>query len=333
MPALFTHHLFALAFAKNHQTTFPFLFQYQSLLTLGAQGPDPFFFYGQYPFRKRENKDQVVQIGSYLHHHDPAINLRLLFKETLSLIQKFPMHAPMLLAYVLGAVSHYVLDRTIHPYVFYRSGFDHEGGLSAPYHADHADLEANIDRALMNFYSVKPSSMNPKQTLNVEQPYLKMISTLYTNVYSNLKLQVNTFYDAVNDMQSIYQFLYDGLGIKKTIWTLIAGKRSVPAALSHTPSINKEKQALVLNLHHAPWKNPCTKVEYQTSIPELIDQALTLMDRFVILIQKTLQGNELNVSDFETLVEGVNYDGHLFTDRMKTFHSIYPSFRGTKTNV
>lgn len=331
MPALFTHHLFALAFAKKHQTTFPFLLQYQSLLTLGAQGPDPFFFYGQFPFRKRENKELVVQVGSYLHHEDPSPNLQLLFKEAFTLIQKFPMHTPMLLTYVLGAVSHYVLDRTMHPYVFYCSGFDHEGRLSAPYHADHADLESNIDLALMNYFSVKRSSMNPHRTLKIEPSYLRMISTLYANVYPDLKLQYNTYYDAVNDMQSIYQFLYDGLGIKKSIWTLMAGKRSVPVALSHASSISKEKQVQVLNLNHRTWKNPCTKVEYQTSIPDLFEQAQNLMNRFVTRIQNALQGNELNISDFETLVEGVNYDGHLFTDHMKTFHSLYPSYRGSKT--
>jgi hypothetical protein len=47
MPAIITHYTFAKE--ANGGAPHPFL----EALYLGAQGPDPFFFYGQYPFKKR----------------------------------------------------------------------------------------------------------------------------------------------------------------------------------------------------------------------------------------------------------------------------------------
>jgi hypothetical protein len=79
------------------------------------------------------------------------------------------------------------------------------------------------------------------------------------------------------------------------------------------------------------WKHPASQVESQQSVIELFDIALSLMDRFIHLIQKGLQGYQVQLSDLEALVEGMNYDGHLFTDHMKTFSSMYPSYQGSKT--
>lgn len=332
MPALFTHHLFALAFAKKHTALFPFLFHYQSLLTLGSQGPDPFFFYGQFPFIKRLNKEKIVDVGSFLHHEDPAINLLALIQGSLTVIQNYPNHSTMIITYVLGAISHYVLDRTMHPYVFYRSGFNLEGRLTSPYHADHADLESNIDLALMTYFSVRRSTMHPQATLRVEPTYVKMISTLYEKVYPQLNLHHDSYALAVNDMQSIYQFLFDRIGFKKTIWTWLAGHRSVPAALSHSSGLNQLSYRRVLNLDHLSWKNPSSQVVSQMSVPELFEDALQLMDRFVQLVHQGLNNQSITLSQLEALVEGINYDGHVFTDKMKTFDSYYSSYRGSKTS-
>ncbi len=333
MPALFTHHHFALAFAKKHSSIFPFLLEKQALLTLGAQGPDPFFFYGQFPFRKRLEKEKIVQVGSWLHHQDPAIHLLALVRETLKIIEKNTSITPILLTYLLGAISHYVLDRTFHPYVFYRSGFDLNGKLSAPYHADHADFEAKLDLALIQYFAVKRSGMTPQQTLGVDTISLSMVSALYHQTYPKFPLTKTSYKDAVEDMQSVYAFIEDRFGIKKTIWTWFTGKRSVPVGLSHDPSISASFQNNILNLEHHMWKHPASRVERNNSVIELFDLALDLMDRFILLIQKGLQGYQIQLSDMEALVEGMNYDGHLFTDHMKTFSSIYPSYQGSKTRL
>ena len=61
MPAIITHYTFALETMKDPSRPF------KEALLVGAQGPDPFFFFGQYPFKKRPHHLEVDSFGTALH--------------------------------------------------------------------------------------------------------------------------------------------------------------------------------------------------------------------------------------------------------------------------
>jgi hypothetical protein len=160
MPSILTHQYVAHLTITTFQKKLPFLKSQAPLVWLGAQGPDPFFFYGRAPFKKRLGRDSFNHFGSTLHNQAPH-------KSLWPLIQHgwFGPHADdTTRAYVIGALTHYVLDRTCHPYVFYRSGFDEHGSLTEHYNADHARLEVAIDAALVKKLNLNPKVYQPKNT-------------------------------------------------------------------------------------------------------------------------------------------------------------------------
>jgi hypothetical protein len=114
MPAITTHYSFALEMGKLFPSAYP------EARYLGAQGPDPFFFYGQFPWKKRKNKKEIDAYGSLLHHIDIATRSTPLSSKFMRRREK---DKELLFAYIEGLFLHYVLDRDCHPYIFPKAGF------------------------------------------------------------------------------------------------------------------------------------------------------------------------------------------------------------------
>src|SRR5574344_1735258 len=85
---------------------------------VGAQGPDPFFFYGVLPGKKRPFKNDVQSLGGITQHGELAAPYSAMIAYALKSPQK-----SLLLAYIDGLFMHYAVDRACHPYIFYQSGF------------------------------------------------------------------------------------------------------------------------------------------------------------------------------------------------------------------
>ena len=64
MPAILTHYTFAKFEGVNPER------KHFGALVLGSQGPDPFFFYGMLPWKKREGSKVVNTFGSGLHKRE-----------------------------------------------------------------------------------------------------------------------------------------------------------------------------------------------------------------------------------------------------------------------
>ncbi len=113
MPAAIAHRAFALRL-KGKDCPLGVL--------LGTEGPDPFMAYGMNPFRKKKDKDAVNPLGSLMHN----TRLALVYAPMLSYAASFPegKTRALLLDYMEGLLYHFILDRRVHPYVFYRTGFD-----------------------------------------------------------------------------------------------------------------------------------------------------------------------------------------------------------------
>ncbi|MGV3489143.1 MAG: zinc dependent phospholipase C family protein [Tuberibacillus sp.] len=131
MPNIWTHIDFAEETTKDLEWM-PRNALERAYLRLGAQGPDPFFYYRFWPWIKEK---QAVEVGDRIHNESCGPFL-------LDLIQSV-LDAPdnrLLKAYVLGFITHHLLDRNAHPYINYRSG--NEG-------RKHQELELTIDTIWM----------------------------------------------------------------------------------------------------------------------------------------------------------------------------------------
>ena len=319
MPSILTHQYFANFLIQKYQHHWPLLGKQASLVWLGSQGPDPFFFYGRAPFKNRLAKASMNQFGSLLHNQSPHQSIWPLIQHG----WLGPQADDVSKAYVLGALTHYVLDRTCHPYVFYRSGFDEHGSLTEHYNADHAKLEVEMDIALIHHLRLSTVTYQPKVTLQVDPVSLQSVSQLYFQAFPK-HVQHESFQQSVEDMKATYQFLYHGSWFNRLLVIFIAGKRSLPFSLIHPNSITMERSKTVLNLTHKKWRHPVTGISSTESVLDLIEKSKKMMDTMVEL----LSHDQLSEAEIKDWCDNIDYDGKKTGTTMQYFQSLYPSYRG-----
>jgi hypothetical protein len=91
------------------------------LYHLGCQGPDMLFYHNFWPWQRDK---KMTKLGSAMH----STQCGPFLMELMESVHGHRIDDPEVV-YVLGFLMHHVLDRNMHPYVFYRSGFrkwDHQ---------------------------------------------------------------------------------------------------------------------------------------------------------------------------------------------------------------
>ena len=136
MPAHYTHSFFV--FEALSQINRSDLFQQQLTpwFILGAQGPD-MFYHGL------RTKPSSIALGSLLHRHSYGSFSANLLSQCVS-----GDHGPAspLGAYTLGFISHGILDRYLHPFINYFSGWQEQGNPeSEQFRYAHSFYERIID--------------------------------------------------------------------------------------------------------------------------------------------------------------------------------------------
>ena len=316
MPALLTHQYFATLMIPQFFDLFPYLDQQKKAVWLGSQGPDPFFFYGHAIFKSRQHTKAINAFGNKLHSDNPLVRLP-------PLLQRLPMeNNPTLLAYIFGALTHYVLDRTFHPYVYYHTGFDQQGELTPPYSYAHARFEVSIDIAFIQALKLDVQEYHPKHTLSLDKPSRIAIGHLYHQVYP-LEVQSHHFFDATEDMQAVMALLFQAPSFRKAWISLLAGKQSLPVSLMHPKKLTDSMIDALFNLKQLPWYHPVTNVKREDSLPMLMEQAQALLLQFKPVLQAILQGKKVDESQWQSLFSAIDYDGKPIGQTFKYFKSFY----------
>ena len=299
MPAALTHYLFALENLSCAEDGEAFL--------LGTQGPDPFFFYGMVPWRKKEAPKKIRDYGEWIHHHDfsPIYAEMARYAHSQSGEKK-----ATLLSYLLGLWLHYCLDRACHPYVFYRSGFDEEGQLKGHYGYAHKVFEALLDATLASQHKL-PSA---KKAMDCAENKVRDISAMWEGG-SPETLSASTFCDSWRDYRTVEGFLQSKTGWKRAFWKIL-GKENVLYAFSYPTSLEKKARLDVLNLGRAEWKNPVTGVPSNDSIPLLFAQAKELFLKGREALLRFGSEGEAEAS-LLALQSSLDHDGCLWGEKKK----------------
>ena len=102
MPATYTHHLFTKDVYKALDTNIQKKLD-SNLFDLFGKSFDAFFFY-------------KPNIGSYAHKN----HANLYFAHIISYMRAHSLtNVPELLSYLYGSICHYVIDSTVHPFIYY----------------------------------------------------------------------------------------------------------------------------------------------------------------------------------------------------------------------
>lgn len=136
MPNIWTHQIFGRQVLEQsgHSSLIETKAQ-RNLFQMGCQGPDFLFYHHFLPWHQDK---RMNRLGSAMHQTRCGPFLLDLIRW----VSGRPIHSPGPV-YVLGFVLHHVLDRNMHPYIFYKSGFKKW---------DHQRLEVIIDTLIARKY-------------------------------------------------------------------------------------------------------------------------------------------------------------------------------------
>lgn len=251
MPNIWTHIQFCEDVIDSISSTHLLFTQQEAYVKLGAQGPDPFFYYNFWPWIK----DGVVQrIGTKLHTEACGAFL-------IDLIDNAKKMNDAVQAYAFGFVTHHILDRRTHPYIHYFAGYDG---------SNHQRLEVIIDTILMQKYHHLKTWKTPVyKEINIgrsiDPNIVHLLYTIINNHYPEVS-QTNEAYikKAYRDMKLALKILADPYGWKnKLLGTTVS-------PYSHQPV--KDEQDY-LNVNHATWYHSATKKPSTASFMDLYKEA------------------------------------------------------------
>src|SRR5699024_7932747 len=159
MPNIWTHMLFCEDIIDSMEYRNQYT-QYETYMKLGAQGPDPFFYYNFWPWLQ---DSQANVIGKLIHTEKCGPFL-------MDLIIHAKNNHPIIQAYVFGFVTHHILDRNTHPFIHYKAGY--KGN-------DHQKLEVYIDTIMMEkYHSLKTWKVPGYKEINVGYSMDKKVTEL-----------------------------------------------------------------------------------------------------------------------------------------------------------
>lgn len=304
MPSILTHYYFINDCLDDK---YEFLKNEKEIALLGAQGTDPFYFYGN--LLKRVDKTEVNNFASFIHNDNPFKLYKYFIDEA---NKKNNEERDFIFSYVFGLLNHYMLDRITHPFVFYYSGID-EGFMK-----NHQKFETNIDVLLRLHYN---EYIAPSKAMKTNTDDVNSLSSIYYSFSeeNNLSLEEDTFYKAYNDMLSIQKALYSRSGFKKWFFHTFL-KNSKVDNMSMPKRI--EDGIDYLNLNKNLWQHPTKNFKMSLSFIELMDYAKKEFDKLGSILLKAYNHLEYE-EELIKFIDNINHSGITVGDKMLYSNSVY----------
>ena len=276
MPSIITHHIFSNEVLKklSNDTKSKFSNELEIYNTF-AQSHDYLFYNHFTPKKSKEIRD----LGHYAHHHNTQeylLNIIKMIKE------KKLTNNQQAIAYLYGSLTHYILDTTCHPFIFYKTGvYRKKEKWTHKYRGEHTRIEKHLDCILYEKYFNK---LYFKCNINKEiigNPILtnelkELISAVYQKTY-NVENIGEEYQNSIKDAKLINRLVTkDIIGIKKIIYLLIDfisnhhfGNLTAYSTFILNPNYK------FLNLEHKKWNHPCDKtITFTYSFEDLFNQSI-----------------------------------------------------------
>lgn len=315
MPAILSHYSFALPFASHSS--------YPEAMLVGSQGPDPFFFFGQLPWKKRANQKGVDAFGRNLHHIDITDIYASLLDYAYSSSEK-----ELLLSYIKGLFLHFALDRACHPFVFPRAGFSSDPILGKKFSAAHCLYETMVDSLISHqkgTYTTRPQkalSIDDKEILAIS----KMWSVCNKKTVDNPSIDDLSFFYSVKDYRSSLRMTNTPHLLSSWFIPLITGKESLPAQMNIPKSLPKKyKDVDFLNLKKKPFLDYLDGMKRNDSWMEDEEKAKEASARFLSLCDKW-GSSESDKATLKALVDSHNHDGTPIGAKMLYMDPVWPEY-------
>lgn len=279
MPAPATHYIFAEKTQEQVMALDTELRFSKAAFYYGTQGPD--FLFSHKVWRMAWNGENLVELGSQLHHVCPS-KMFALMKEYL---ENEPCDRDLIKSYIYGFLAHYALDRKTHPLVYaVQKKLTEAHGLEdyRPL-VVHNQIELNIDAMLLKSELGYERSIDFKlyKTFDTNPYIIDEMSALMAYVVPQIVFcdaAKSDFADAYRDMRLGQVAMSDITGMRRKLVTLI--EKPIHSALGG-PLISSlmrqphgDNKWDYMNLTHKEWSPVFdSRVKSTKSFPELFDEA------------------------------------------------------------
>ena len=308
MPSLATHHFFAKEVYNNLKEDDKKYFQNNlDIYYLFAQSHDILYFH-KLNFKNNKIAADAAYKGHHKNTQEYLLNILRIIKE------EHLEYNPEALSYLFGSTTHYVLDSTCHPLIFYKTGIYRKSiKESIKYNGGHSKMEKDIDAYYYEKYEHKKynkSKLN-KEFIRVKKLPTKLntiIDKAYEKTY-NIK-DVSTMYkNGIRDFRLVNNLLtQDRFGIKRGIYHIIDF-----LSFKHLGNIAAYSNYILnpnpkwLNEEHKEWNNPADKSITSTeSFEDLYKKALKKNIKIIEEINKVLYEDK-PIDDIKKYIPNIDY--------------------------
>lgn len=255
-----------------------------------AQSTDSIMFYNLLSIKPSHN---LRKFQYYFHTHktnDFFINL-------LNYVKEHNIDDKDTYSFIVGFITHFVLDSNIHPYIIYKTGFfDKKKKETYKYNGIHHFMETFLDNDLIKRReNTDPYKFNiSKFCFDTKKFSNDLNNTIDYTFYTtfNIKNMSYKYYRSLKQMKTYLRlFRMDRFGIKKFFYKIIDTftPRSMfrfEAVSYHLPLEDKHNY---LNNNHTMWKNP-------------VDDNITSTESFVDLYLRSLEeARNISIKVFDYL--------------------------------
>ena len=207
-------------------------------------------------------------------------------------------------SFLVGTICHYVLDSTVHPYIYYKTGYFNKNDKSTyKYNNVHTFMENFLDNDMIK----RRESINPYK-FNISKfsfDTSKFSNELKDTIKYTFKETFDVdnmdkiYYKSLKQMRnSIFIFRQDRYGIKKFFYKLadtFTSKRVFRfEAISYHYPLNDRHN--FLNENHKLWRNPCDySLTSEESFLDLYLRALKLAKVMICASFEYINGKDIEL--------------------------------------
>jgi len=266
-----------------------------------SQNTDSLLFYNLFSFFPGK---KVRKLQKYFHTN----NTKDFFINLLKYVKENNIDDKDTYSFIVGFIAHYVLDSTIHPYVYYKTGmFDRNIPSTYKYNNVHAFMEAFLDNDMVQRReNINPYKYNVSKVAFDTKKFSKDLDNTIYYVYDktyDIKDMNKIYYKSLKQMKwALYLFRRDRFGIKKFFYKVVdtitpKNCYRLEAVSYHYPLEDKNN---FLNSNNDLWRYPT-------------DYDHTSTESFIDLYIKALEKAKSIITDSFDYLNGKDIDlGKLF---------------------
>lgn len=298
----------------------------QKVVYLGAMGPDPFFFYGMLSKRNRPYIHEVRSLGGVTQHQELTPN----YVAMIEYAKKSP-DKDLLLAYIDGLFMHYAVDRAVHPFVFWNTGFTdrpQDGKkIQDYYNFGHLNFEVFLDLIIGKR---EGTFTNLTHYVGLPKKQLLAISKMWYEVNKNNQkvphIEIDSFAKCIQDARMCFRLTYSPLGIKKAFIGRLMGKQSFAYGFSCPRNLKKFEGIDFLNEAYKAWYMPDNSGPRYDSFFELYDvEAKAIYESCHACLEKAKAGLPYE-QELEAAGKHLNHEGIIPNSPKLTWKLIWPAW-------